>query len=1018
MTRIEYAALHVHTWWSFLDGVADPHALAQRAKELGLRGLATTDHGHVAGLPDAAQAARAAGVPAVLGMEAWVLPDGLPLTTTGKEIGQRVHHLTLLAESVEGYRSLCALTSLGHQEPEDGGGYYYKARIDEASLARHARGLVVLSGCLSGPLMQALKDGRDDEAKRLADFYQEAFPGAFYVEVQSHRDAAGVDAHAPVTARLVELARKRGLPLVATTDTHYVDRAHHAVQDRLLAIQTKQPVNAPNRSLKHAEQDYHLWTPEEMGAAFGELPGALANTVALAERCAGQVLPSPALDLPPLVPGWRHAQYARELAKRARHGLWKRFSARGAPVPRVYTDRLDAELSLLEHKDGIPQYLLIVADLIAHARKDDVLVIPRGSVIGSLVGYALDFSCVDPVKEGIGVNRFMTPERTEYPDVDMDFPPDAVPRIQRYLASRYGPDHVGQLSTPARMKARAALHDVARAEGIAPARANLLANAVPLGRDHTLTDCATKADPEFQDFQDLLRGNPDLLRLYRLAEPLDGVLRHASLHPAGVVITSKRLVEALPLRRTDARLGFLPVVQYDKDVVAERGFLKLDVLKLEAVGAVERTMRDLGHDLRWLESLPTDDAPAWDLISSGFTVGCFQLENAGMRRTLQQVKPRTIAELCAVISLYRPGPMAFIGAYAARKAGREPAAYLHPSLEPALRETYGVMVFQDQVLEVLHGALGYSWDEADAFRSAIGKKKVDKLRSELPKLRARCLAHGWTPEQAEELKRLLEPFAGYGFGKGHGTAYAYMAYWSAYLKVHHPALYMAALLSGHMDDDKKTRPLAQEAAAIGLAVRWPDLNASAIGWTAVDDRTLLPGLNAVKHLGGAVCADLVAEREARGPFTTLADFFRRTAGYRSVTAKTVAWLGMAGALPPEWGHPRQIAQATPALQKWAKKAAAAPPDLFALADVAVGEAVPGLPPLEPPAKEEEEAYERECRTLLPFAPCPGGRLGQAEFRKHALRRATLPGLSADAPLLPADDDTFRDRSASLFAPLP
>ena len=385
------------------------------------------------------------------------------------------------------------------------------------------------------------------------------------------------------------------------------------------------------------------------------------------------------------------------------------------------------------------------------------------------------------------------------------------------------------------------------------------------------------------------------------------------------------------------------MVQYDKDVVADLGFLKLDVLKVEAVGAVERAMKALGKDLRWLEGLPVDDGPTWDLISSAFTVGCFQLSEAGMRRALQQVRPKSIAELCATISLYRPGPMAFIPAYAERKHGREVVGYLHPSLERALAETYGVLVFQDQVLDVLHHALGYTWDEADAFRSAIGKKKADKLQLLLPELLARCQRQGWTRAQAEALVETLEPFARYGFGKGHGTAYAFMAYWSAYLKVHHPAPYMAALLSGHMDDDKRTKPLAAEALHLGLRIPRPDLNRSGVGWTVTDESTLLPGLNGIKHLGDTVCADLVAERERGGPYQSLPDLFRRTASVRSVTAKTVLWLAMAGALPPEWGHPRQIEAATPALQKWAKKAAAAPPDLFALADIAIGEAVPAAP---------------------------------------------------------------------------
>ena len=1015
----EYAALHVHTWWSFLDGVATPRALAGRAKALGLRGIATTDHGHLTGLPDADAAAREVGIPRLLGTEAYVMPYGLPQTATGKDMGpnpgdlQRAHHLVLLAENPTGYANLCALTTLAHREPADGGGFYYRPRIDEATLARHAKGLVALSGCVQGPLMQALMAGDAAEAARLADFYQEAFPGAFYAEVQAHTDPQGVDRFAPLYQQLVGLARRRGIPLVATTDTHYAERADHAVQDRLLAIQTKELVAAPNRALQHAEQDYHLWSGEEMGAAFGELPDALSNTVAIAERCAGPVLPAPTLDLPPLVAGWKHPQYARELEKRARHGLWRRFSPTG--VPPAYKARLDTELALLAGKPGIPQYLLIVADLIAHARKDDVLVVPRGSVIGSLVGYALDFSAVDPVAEGIGVERFMTPERTEYPDVDMDFPPHAVPGIHRYLVERYGRAHVGQLSTPARMKARAALHDVARAEGVPPARANLLANAVPERGDRSLAECAASKDPECTDFQQLLRANTDLRRLFDLAAPLSGLVHHASVHPAGVVITSRELASVLPLRRTDPKQGFLPLVQYDKDVVADLGFLKLDVLKVEAVGAVERAMKALGKDLRWLESLPVDDGPTWDLISAGFTVGCFQLSEHGMRRTLVQLTPRSIPELCAAISLNRPGPMAVIPAYAERKHGRERVTYLHPSLQAALKETYGVMVFQDQVLDVLHSALGYSWDEADAFRSAIGKKKEDKLKKLLPELHARCLRRGWTPAQATALVALLEPFAGYGFGKGHGTAYAFMAYWSAYLKVHHPARYMAALLSGHMDDDKRTKPLAQEALSLGLRLLPPDLNASQIGWTAPDARTLLPGLNAVKHLGETVCADLVRERDRSGPFASLTDLFRRTAGVRSVTAKTVRWLAMAGALPPEWGHPRQIEAATPALQKWARKTAAAPPDLFALADVAVGEALPELPPLEPPTPAEEEAWEAEARTLLAFKPAPAGNLGQSEFRRHALRRATLPGLSKDAPVAPADDETFRTRSATLFS---
>jgi len=624
----------------------------------------------------------------------------------------------LLALNREGYQNLLALSAQSWTPVGAGGGFYYRPRIDRELLERHNKGLVVLSGCRSGELCRLLEQDREEEAAQVASWYKEVFPGRYCLEVQQHQTPDGRDEYGHLTPRLIALARQLDLPLVATTDTHYLRREDREAHDLLLAIQTGEQVGSAKRSLRHEALDYHLWSPQEMAQVWAELPDAVATTLRIAELVEPDVLAAHP-QLPSLFPGWSHSQYLVRLAEESLEGLYRRV---GRPLPGAYARRWKRELETLAQKDGFPQYLLIVADLIHWAREQGMLVLPRGSAVGSLVCYGLGFTEIDPLVYEIPFERFVSPGRKELPDVDLDFGPGEVPRVHQYLREKYG--HVAQIATQMRLKARQALRDTARALGVEGVER--LTGLVPQGlMERPLRECI-----DIPEFAHLLE-DPQLNELYQRALPLDQLMRGLGRHPAGVLIVDRPLEQAVPLWG-QTKEG-MPTSQYDLRALADLGFLKLDILKVEHIAAIQETLHLIGRDAHYLWTLPDGDQKVYQMLGDGRGIGVFQMEGVGMQGVLRQVRPQSIAEIAAIIALYRPGPMENVPAYAERKHGREPVTCLHPDLEEPLRETYGVLVFQDQVLTVLR-ALGYGWDEADRFRRAIGKKIKAELERLLPEL--------------------------------------------------------------------------------------------------------------------------------------------------------------------------------------------------------------------------------------------------------------------------------------------
>lgn len=961
-----YSYLHVHSEASYLDGMLNIQDYLQACLEFGVQATALTDHGHIAALPNFVKAAKGMGIKPIPGLEAYVVPHGQSRSVKTTE----VRHLTLLATNPQGYKNLVALATKGAQNIEDGGGFYSRPRLDHQLINRHQEGLICLSGCYGGEVAKYLAEGNIHAAEQTADFYKQVFGDRYYLEIQSHKDPQGKDLYLALKGPLVALGERVSLPLVATTDSHYLHRSDQVHHDRLLAVGTKALVRDPNR-FRHTEIDYHLWTPDEMSAEFGELPGALSNSLAIAERV-GDALTFGHPELPELIAGASHQDYAQALTQQAQQGLSEKFGgAFGTVIPDDYQSRLQYELSIITTKPGFAQYLLIIGDLIDHLRSSQILVIPRGSAIGSLVCHVLGFSGVDPIVHDIAFERFMTPGRTELPDIDLDLPPKAASLAQSYLIRRYGTNRVGMISTVSKMKARQVLRDVARAEGIDEAIVDALAKTVPQGlSSRSLERCATDTDRDVKAFQALLDQRQIYRELFEKSVVLDNVTRQQGVHPAGVVVTKHDLASTLPLRRPNPKYK-LPIVQYDMTALADLGYLKIDMLKVEYIGALQRCLELLGEDLDFLWSIRTDDTQARAVFKSlcaGYTTGCFQLSDRRMRSAIMQIKPKTIADIAVGIALYRPGPMANIPSYAARKNGDEAVSYLHPDLEPALNRTYGVMVYQDQVLLVLR-ALGYEWDEADAFRSAIGKKKKEKLAKLLPELKERCRLRGWKKAQATQLLKTLEPFAGYGFGVGHAYAYAYVAFWTAWMAEYYPQEWFASLLTGYVNKKDKygearVTELVHEAQRRGVEIYAPDVNTSS-GDFVVEGKGIRVGFSAIKGVAEGAMSALLNAREL-GLFQDFTDFMRRTQVGPAVNSAVLSHLIDAGAFPRSWGHSAQLKEAIKQFQKWAKESVRMPSyDPFTKTQLVPLPVLPEVPALTQKDLEVSQYQTLGFRTTTP-----------------------------------------------------
>ena len=884
---MSFAHLHVHTEYSLLDGFSNIRKLVKRAQEMQMPALAITDHGTMYGVIDFYNVATAAGLKPIIGIETYLAARRMQ--ERDPQLDKKSAHLLLLAENQTGYQNLLKIASAAQLE-----GFYYYPRIDHEFLAAHNEGLICTSGCMSAEVPRLLQNGDLEGARKLLDWYYEVFgEDRFFLELQSH-DIKEIET---INKNLISLGKRYNARFIATNDVHYVDPEDARLQDILLAIQTGSVLSDPNR-MRMTDNSYYLRSPEEMARLFADVPQALSNTLLIAERCQvdlgfkGYHLPR--FEVPEDTTPY---EYLRELCEA---GLQKRYGARwNDPVVR---QRLDYELDII-HKMGFETYFLIVWDLCRYARSRGIWYNARGSAAGSIVAYALEITLVDPIQHGLIFERFLNPGRISMPDIDLDFRDDRRAEMIEYASHKYGEDKVAQIITFGTLGARAAIRDVGRVMDIPLSEVDRVAKLIPNIPGKPVT--VLQALEEVPEFKQLYETTPYLQDLIDTAAKMEGVVRNAGTHAAGVIITDKPIIEYIPLHRpTGSSAEDSPVkivTQFEMNILDVLGLLKVDFLGLATLTIMARAC-DLirerhGVDLH-LGNIPTDDPATYDLLGRGETAGVFQVEGAGMRRWLMEMKPRELANVIAMVALFRPGPMDFIPGYIRRMHGEEPVTYLHPALEPIFKETYGYPVYQEQLMFAAMQLAGYTAPEADDLRKAVAKKIKEKLQKHRQKFVNGAVKNGIPAETAEAIFADWEEFARYGFNKAHAADYGVIAVQTAYLKTHYPVEYMTALLSVTQNDTEKVALYVADCRRMGIQVEPPNINCSDWDFTIEDhtdsSSTIRFGLGAVKNVGhGPV--DAILKGRAGRAFTDLNDFAHRV-DLRQVGKRALESLIRVGAL--------------------------------------------------------------------------------------------------------------------------
>src|SRR5438445_337621 len=877
MQHSEFVHLHVHSEYSLLDGAAQLEKLVDRAKELKFPAIALTDHGNLFGAIDFYNAAQKAGVKPILGCELYVAPGGRK--ERGSQDGgyEGANHLTVLVRNRTGYRNLVKLVSRAFLE-----GFYYKPRVDRELLARHADGLLVLSGCLNSEVSRLLSAGDAVRARETAGWYQEVFgKDHYFMEVQAH----GLEEQERVMAETLRIAKSIGAPVVGTNDSHYLEGGHARAHEALLCIQTGTNLQ-DNGRFRFSTQEFYIKSAEEMARVFADLPEACRNTLAVAERC-NLTLDFNQFHLPRYVVPREHTldSYLHELAH---EGLTRRY---GASPGDTVEARLASELAVIE-KMGFAGYFLVVWDFIRYAREQGIAVGPgRGSSAGSLTAYCLGITNIDPIRYGLLFERFLNPERISMPDMDIDFSDDRRDEVIRYVAERYGRDRVAHIITFGTLGAKAAIRDVGRVLGMPYADVDRIAKLVPnFPLNITLDDAHQKSLP----LAEMVRSQANVRELWEIARTLEGCTRHASVHASAVVISDEPLEEYIPLYKDPKRPEL--ITGYAMGPIEKLGLLKMDFLGLRTLTVLANTValikESRGLDLD-RDRLPLDDKKTYEMLSEAKTFGVFQLESSGMRDALRGLRPEQLEDLIAMVSLYRPGPMELIPDFIQRKHGRSKITYEHPAMEKFTRETYGIMVYQEQIMQIASEMAGFTMGEADILRRAMGKKDRELMAKQREKFITGCRERNTAPAKAERVWELMEKFAGYGFNKSHAAAYGLVAYQTAYFKANYPVEFMAALLTSEMGDTDKIVKYIEECRAMGIQVVPPDVNVAAVQFSVAGD-TVRFGLAAIKNVGEAAMQSILKARSGEGSFQTLEDFCARV-DLRLVNRRVVESLIKAGA---------------------------------------------------------------------------------------------------------------------------
>ena len=895
MPSAGFIHLHVHTQYSLLDGAIRIDPLLKRAASYQMTSVAITDHGTMYGVVDFYNKAYKAGIKPIIGCEVYITP-GSRFDRIPGEKGE-LFHLTLLAKNRQGYRNLCRLVTAAHLE-----GFYYKPRVDKDVLAECSKGLIALSGCLHGEIARLIGEGRLDEAAGAARAYEEIFgEGHFYLEVQNN----GIQAQETVNRALRDMSGALSIPLVATNDCHYLDQQDARAHDVLLCIQTGKPVQEAKR-LKFRTDQLYFKSPEEMQRDFQEYPSAVENSAEIGNRC-NLELDFSAHHFPRFRPESGDVDHKNGtlsvdtyLEREVRKGLDIRLQEIRTRNPnfsqeegRRYHERLDLELDVIKGM-GFSSYFLVVADFVRFARESNIPVGPgRGSAAGSLVAYALKITDLDPSAYGLIFERFLNPARKTLPDIDVDFCIEGRETVFKYVVKKYGgPDYVAQIITFGKMQARGVIRDVGRALDIPLREVDRIAKMIPDVPNITL-DEAMAREPKLQDLAD---ETPHIKELFSIARALEGLSRHASTHAAGVVISDRPLVEYLPLTR--GKKGEV-VTQYDMKAVEKVGLTKFDLLGLRNLTVMKETcdiIRKRGGEPPDLANLDLADKKTYQLLASGQTTGVFQLESSGMKDLLMRLKPACFEDIIALVALYRPGPLdsGMHDEFVERKSGRVPVTYALAQLEPILRDTYGVIVYQEQVMNIASVLADYSMAEADNLRKAMGKKIGEIMAQERERFVSRAKKKGVDEDKAERVFDHMETFGRYGFNKAHSAAYAMIAFQTAYLKAHFPVEFMAALLTSEMNSTEDVVKYIGECRNQEIDILPPDINQSELGFTVAGDKISF-GLAAVKNVGQGAIESILEVREEGGAFKSLFDFSERV-DHRKVNRRVIESLIKAGAL--------------------------------------------------------------------------------------------------------------------------
>lgn len=967
MSLPKFIHLHTHSHFSLLDGLSRIDELVGRAKELNMEALALTDHGVMYGAIEFYKKATQQGIKPIIGCEVYVSENAMTDKRTG--VDDKRYHLVLLAKNLKGYKNLVKIVTAAHLE-----GFYYKPRVDHAFLSKHCEGLICLSACLAGEVSRALFANQHDKAKKIALMYQEMFgPENYFLEIQEHPN---IEDQNIVTPRVIALAKELNIPLVATQDSHYARTDDADAHDVLLAVQTGNKLDDKDRlSMRH--DNFSLLSVEEMYEKFKKygdevvLP-AFENTYRISQLCDLQLeLGKVLLPHFPIPEGYANAdEYLKYLAEQ---GLSRRY---GENPGEEVLKRLQYELDVIK-QTGFASYFLIVQDFVNWAKDHSIVVGPgRGSAAGSIVSYLVNITNVDPIKYNLLFERFLNPERISMPDIDLDFADKRRDEVLKYVADKYGKDHVAQVITFGTMAARGSIRDAGRALGLSYDFCDRVAKMIPDQPNQAKSTLKENVEA-VDELRNAYNSNADVKRLIDAASKLEGVARHSSTHACAVVITPEPVVEYCPLqlgtRDTDI------ITQYEMHAIEDLGLLKMDFLGLANLTIIEETIEHIerNHGLKInIDEIPLNDKKAFQLLQRAQSTGVFQLESSGMKRYLKELKPTEIEDIIAMCSLYRPGPMSLIPEYIARKHKRKQVEYLHPSLEPVLKNTYGIMVYQEQLIEAVRVLAGFSRAEADVLRKAVGKKIKKLLDEQEDKFKEGAKRIGTPAHIADQFWALVEPFNRYAFNRSHSACYAVIACQTAYLKANYPVEFMAAFMNSEVGDVERIAFLLEECKDMGIEVLSPNINESykkftVISWEGETQNkpvskigTIRFGLGAIKNIGENIVKSIISERMANGPFKDIEDFICRVES-KDLNKKSLESLIKCGALD-EFGERNMLLANLDTLLAYARdkqqNSSRGQASLF-------GDTLDALPPLrltpvEPANRWERLMWEKELLGLF------------------------------------------------------